>query len=398
MNLNLLCLDSNDISDDKIVNEYIPLIIDFLFEIYDVRQKIQCTEKKEEVLAKFKLIIDMISIYKYPDISNLLKNFQNYEIQKNKDEKQRLETLKIREIRKQEYFRRREKELNDKKLNNLSTLSEVKSSGCTLFDADINAEVIAESSSSSSSSSEDKMNSDISEDEYKQNEVSNMLDQSYEYIKNKGILKQKYFTERTYTHVLDNTDNSDESDVNTDTSEKDSLDDDDKNKINNNEIDDNEINIEVDNDNEIDNNNKVDNNEVDKNEVNDIEVENEKIDENYIELENVSNDNSENNRNNKLETNNNTYIETKYEPLQVYNVSINSPTKENYNRSGKGTGTGKEVDICTDNLTDTYTDTDTVNDHDTENEADDEMDEHGNEEENNESEKKILNLQNCNSW
>lgn len=168
--INFLSLDDTDIPDSKILTEYIPLINNYLLEIFDIRNKfrnnLSSTNNTEPInitdksvlVKKIKIIVDLISIYNNPDIFILIKQY--------KDEK--------------EQQRRREEELEKYRQNIFKNQNDIFRRRTF------------------SSSSEEDVQSNVSEDEFEKDKVKKMLDEGYDDIKNQSMLMKYYNIKKHY--------------------------------------------------------------------------------------------------------------------------------------------------------------------------------------------------------
>ena len=95
MNINFLTLDPLDPSVTKVTDELIPMVSAYLLEFYLVRKQMDDqtldADTKKTVMAKFKLIVDIIGIYKDP---NILKTIKDYHEEK---EREKLHMIEIEE-------------------------------------------------------------------------------------------------------------------------------------------------------------------------------------------------------------------------------------------------------------------------------------------------------------
>ena len=75
MTLKFLSLEKSDLSNDTIIKELIPLVSTYLLEFYSIKKQIIDTKDvPPEVLEKFKLLVDIIKIYKDPNLLKFIKN------------------------------------------------------------------------------------------------------------------------------------------------------------------------------------------------------------------------------------------------------------------------------------------------------------------------------------
>lgn len=169
-NLNFLTLDDVDISDSKILTEYIPLINKHLLEINDIKKRFRDNVNnvnnvnnadpivfadKSSLIKKIKLIVDLISIYNNPNIFMLIKQYTDEKTHELESKRRDDELEKNR----QNFF---------KNHNNISRRDAFYSS------------------------SEEEVLSDVSEDEFEKDKVKKMLDEGYEDIKNHSMLMNNY--------------------------------------------------------------------------------------------------------------------------------------------------------------------------------------------------------------
>jgi hypothetical protein len=169
MNSQFLSLMDGDIPDDKIANDMIPKINEFILEMNDVRKKIFDPALKKQLLGKLKLIIDVIEIYKDENLIKLIKEFKEEQEQK----KRKLELInKNMEI--------------ENRNNNLSLFN--------MFN-----------NNKDSSSDEEDRKSNISMDEFNQDVYDQMLDDAYDNIEKRSMLISRISVKRKYmTQIEDN--------------------------------------------------------------------------------------------------------------------------------------------------------------------------------------------------
>ena len=181
-NMQFLSLDNEELSPEKIVNEYLPLLNIHLLEINDIRKKIRDNSSQntnsadpEKIILnqKFKLIIDLISIYKDPKILSLIKEYQ--------DEKEK------ERIREEEMEKTRKEIMQLRQQNTNNTNDDFFGFGNFW------------GNSNDKYSEDDEILSEVSEDEFDQDKVTNMLNTEYANINLNSMLATTYnITKRNY--------------------------------------------------------------------------------------------------------------------------------------------------------------------------------------------------------
>jgi hypothetical protein len=165
MSVKFLSLDSNDIEDTKI-NELVSMINIFIMECYTTKKQILDPGQKHASLKKFKLLVDIIEVYKNPNFIKIINDF-------NEEEE--------REKKRKEFLQRQRN--NAKQFN----------------PSNIFANYWNHDNTSRDDSSDDEQNrTDIEEDESLQTDVSNMLDESYGVINNHSMLQKIVEVTRHY--------------------------------------------------------------------------------------------------------------------------------------------------------------------------------------------------------
>lgn len=173
MDLNFLTLDNTPISKLKYNTEYDSKIKEFLMDIYNLRLNIKkngydIVEKNKAMMDKLKLTIDVMNIYNNKDILRLAKEYN--------DEKKKEEEMK-------------ENLRNQRDNNNFNTFDFLNTNWSSF--------------NSSSSDEDEKLDSDISEDEYEQENYLDMLDKSYKNIENKSTIQKILIIKREYIAQYD---------------------------------------------------------------------------------------------------------------------------------------------------------------------------------------------------
>lgn len=172
MDRTFLSMTDNDIPDDKMRNEMIPKLHNFILEIYETKKAVlESKESKAKNLKKFKLIMDIVEIYNDPDILKLIKEYKEEQ---------------IREAKRQEAIKKRRASAS----NNSFGLG-----GFSLFGNFWD--------NNDSSSDESERRSDISEDEFEQDNYTKMLDDSYAGIESNSTLRHVVGITRVYETQLE---------------------------------------------------------------------------------------------------------------------------------------------------------------------------------------------------
>lgn len=180
MNVNFLSLDPSDLPTAKVTNELIPMVNTYLLEFYFVKKQIDDhsldPETRKMIMAKFKLIVDIIEIYKEP---NILKTIKEYQEEK---EREKIRGIEMEKKRQEMLQRDRDRAKEDSGVFG-SMFGDFWNNRGTGFVDD---------------SSDDDIKSDVSEDEFHQDKFTEMLDKAHDDLYKKSTLQQSISVERRY--------------------------------------------------------------------------------------------------------------------------------------------------------------------------------------------------------
>jgi hypothetical protein len=199
IDINFISLDTTELSEAKIINEYIPLINNYLLEVYNIKKKIQ--EKQSEqnsnptekltLMRNFKMIVDLISIYREPKILSLINEY------KEEKEKEKLRVVEMEQLRKEMLLKRQQENTFD---NNL-------------FGNFWNQQ-------NNNFSDDEDILSDVSEEDLDKDKVSNMLNDEYTKINTNSMLRKTYNIEkRNYCDFDEDVNGDGDEDVNSNDAE-----------------------------------------------------------------------------------------------------------------------------------------------------------------------------------
>ena len=185
-----LSFDDKELSETKITTELIPLLNIHVLEIYKLRNMLQNKDtssgSKTEGIKKLRLMIDLITIYKDPTILNLIKQYRD-------DKNIKLSGNKNR-IHQESYH--------------LDSSQGLKPSCIMAPELKNPYTTISKTHVSDNNSDSDDEKTDISEDEFMNNYVQEMLNIGYKNILNNSILVRDYdITRNNYCEMQDNESN-----------------------------------------------------------------------------------------------------------------------------------------------------------------------------------------------
>jgi hypothetical protein len=173
MSIKLLSLDNSDINDEQLKNELIPFVNNTLLELYKIKKNMDDYEDmdmftKMELMDNFKLIVDILRIYKNPGILSQINEYQknNKNIEFNKDKNK------------------------DKSKNQSNGFGD-------FWNYDFGNKESSKSPSSESADS-DEVDSVISEIDYDQDKFTNMINTANSQLYEKSTLRQLLTIERFY--------------------------------------------------------------------------------------------------------------------------------------------------------------------------------------------------------
>lgn len=225
MNINFLSLDPSELPAIKISSELSPMINMHLLEFYSITKKMNDlssdaldAEEKKTIKEKFKLLVDLIQIYKNPNLLKLIKECQEEEENKKLELKLRLEL----ELKKKQnmmigkdsnyYFigTNTGTSTNHPSANTIHpSTGVVNPSANTVPSPDTSDEIIGDfwnidsTKRISFESSSDEMTSIVSEEEFHQDKYDAMIDAAYLSIHEDSILKKNINIERNYICELE---------------------------------------------------------------------------------------------------------------------------------------------------------------------------------------------------
>lgn len=193
MNVNFLCLDPQDVAPARITSELIPMVNAYLLEFYNIKKQMQDEtldpEIKKQITQKFKLIVDLIEIYKNPSLLKLIKDMQE------EKERERLRVVEMERKRQEMLQIQRERE------------QARNSSG--LFDDFWNLRSIIDDST------DDDINSNVSEDDFHQDKYMDMLKKAHDSIYTNSTLQHNFTIHRRYHCGFEDSDTSENLDPET---------------------------------------------------------------------------------------------------------------------------------------------------------------------------------------
>ncbi|VBB18425.1 hypothetical protein YASMINEVIRUS_888 [Yasminevirus sp. GU-2018] len=165
-----LSFDDKEIPEAKMRTELFPIVNNFILEMHNLKKTLQDKNvdpvSKPDLVKKFKLLIDVISIYRDPSLLTLIKQYRE------EKEKERLREEEMEKMR-LEMFKRRQ--------NESTSLSDFPFLGS--FWGTTQNDVASE---------EEDILSELSEDEFMKDNVNEMLDEGYESITKNSMLYREY--------------------------------------------------------------------------------------------------------------------------------------------------------------------------------------------------------------
>jgi hypothetical protein len=177
MDVKFLSLDPSDIPERVLLSELLPDVNKFMVEFYNIRTDVVFPSKRSSVIEKFKLLVDIIEIYKRPELLKVLRD----NVAKNSKE----ELDKENERKRQEFM----KQQIDSQFNQNNMFR-------NMFGNNQN-NIRPESDNESDNES------DISDDELDQDRFVEMLNSSYDNIKKNSALKKIGKLTRKYDYYLE---------------------------------------------------------------------------------------------------------------------------------------------------------------------------------------------------
>ena len=145
-------------------------------------------EDRAKVLDKFKLIVDMMSIYKDPKILTIIKEYID------EKEQQRVREIERENIR-QEIMLKHQQQNQNNKSDTFDNIFDISNFWNIKTNTDMNTHV--------DSSSDETEKSDMSEDLLDYDKVTNMLNIEYDNIINNSMIRRTYDIERRNYCQLD---------------------------------------------------------------------------------------------------------------------------------------------------------------------------------------------------
>lgn len=197
MNVNFLSLDPAELPAAKITSELIPMVNTYLLEFYSVKKQMDDPsldpETRKTATTKFKLIVDLIEIYKDP---NILKTIKEYQEEKERD---RLRAIEMEKKRQEMLQRERDRARDDSGMfgGMFGDFWNSRTGGTGGFADD---------------SSDDDIKSDVSEDEFHQDKFTDMLDKAHEEIYTRSTLQQNINVDRRYQCGLEESEGQNDAD------------------------------------------------------------------------------------------------------------------------------------------------------------------------------------------
>lgn len=178
MSIQFLSFTEGDIPQEKIIAELLPDVNKFILDMYNVKkqitEKIENPNERQDIIAKFKLIVDLSEIYKNPNTLRMIKEYQD------EKERERKRAAEI-ELRRQEMLRSPRRDNGD------------------FFDGGLfNFWNNRNNNRNNDDVSDDDINSDVSENEYHQDQMDKMLSRAYTGIKRNSTLRKIVGVERSY--------------------------------------------------------------------------------------------------------------------------------------------------------------------------------------------------------
>ena len=194
MNINFLSQDLQDPSATKVTDDLIPMVSAYLLEFYLVRKQMDDqtldADTKKTVMAKFKLIVDIIGIYKDP---NILKTIKDYHEEK---EREKLHMIEIEEnIQRERNYTRSDCMTFGDFLNNRRTML---ANGFELAN---------EGAMDQDAMNQDAMDQDaIEHDAQEHNKFMEVLNKAHDDIYKNSTLRKNIGIERSYRACFDDDD------------------------------------------------------------------------------------------------------------------------------------------------------------------------------------------------
>jgi hypothetical protein len=196
-----ISLDQTDIPLERIIKEYIPSVNNFLYELYQIKKLVEDDSTRESAMGKFKLLIDLIAIYKNPEI---LKSFKEYQDEKER-EKERIRLQRIEDDKRREGFLRFQRERESQRGPMFGDFWSSAGSPGNVFGSNVRR-------SSVSSDKSTDVKSDITEDDMDQEKFNDAINRAYVDILAKSTLQRLVEVKRGYSYitVVDDNDKADD--------------------------------------------------------------------------------------------------------------------------------------------------------------------------------------------
>lgn len=181
MSLQFLSLTEENIPYEKITTEIVPKITKFILEINGIRKQVMENnfmnpEMQQESIRKMKLISDIIDIYKSPTVLRMIKEFV--------DEKEKVDHSHESNKKRREMIERARSD------DSITRMFEFFNLNSPSPDTTIQKHEQEQSDSD--------FDSEVSEDEYHQEEFALMIANSYENIKNHSMIGNLFNVERSH--------------------------------------------------------------------------------------------------------------------------------------------------------------------------------------------------------
>lgn len=196
LDVNFLSFDNAELSEAKIINEYMPILNNYILEIYNIKKEIQSQlnipnqSLNPDLMRKLKLIVDVVSIYNEPKILSMIKDY------KDEKENEKLREEEMEKIR-QELLKKRDYEHQNTRYNtSYNTNFSDSLFGHRLPSVGHRLPSVGSFWNNDKFSEEEAILSDISEDDLDSDKVVHMLNEEYANIATNSILKKIYNTER----------------------------------------------------------------------------------------------------------------------------------------------------------------------------------------------------------
>lgn len=202
--MDFLSLDTADIPLDRIINEYIPDVNTFIYELYNLKKQIEDGTTRRTSMDKFKLLIDLIQIYRRPDILKTFKELHEEKLRKIEEDKKRDEFMEFHRQRIASIQSQRQTEQFGDFWSTPGESSESKTGDLARrLGPGLRAGPGPGRRTSTASSRSRGDNSDVSEDEMDQEKFIDAINVAYIGIIGNSTLQHVMEVKRGYTYSVD---------------------------------------------------------------------------------------------------------------------------------------------------------------------------------------------------